>query len=114
MRNVVTLALLALCLSAAPSAAQTAAPSKPNVVLIVTDDVGYGDIGSYGAPDIKTPNIDSLAKNGVKLSDFYASPQCPPTRAALISGRYQQRFRLERAMQGPTSASANTGLPATG
>src|SRR5262245_10488003 len=74
---------------------------KPNVVLIVTDDVGYGDIGSYGAPDVRTPNIDALAREGVRLTDFYAAPQCTPTRAALISGRYQQRFRLENALGGP-------------
>ena len=90
----ITLPLLLVCLSAVPAAAQTPA-AKPNVVLIVTDDVGYGDLGSYGAPDIKTPNIDSLARDGVKLTDFYAAPQCTPTRAALISGRYQQPFRLE-------------------
>ena len=69
--------------------------TRPNVVLIITDDVGYGDIGSYGAPDIKTPNIDSLAKNGTRLTDFYAAPNCSPTRASLISGRYQQRSRIE-------------------
>jgi arylsulfatase A-like enzyme len=102
-----------VCLSAAPAAAQTPA-AKPNVVLIVTDDVGYGDLGSYGAPDIKTPNIDSLARDGVKLTDFYAAPQCTPTRAALISGRYQQRFRLETALGGPKSPAGGTGLPATG
>src|SRR5436190_20765581 len=83
----------------APSAQQPpAVAAKPNVVLIVTDDVGYGDFGSYGAPDIKTPNIDSLARDGTKLTDFYAAPQCTPTRAALITGRYQQRVRLERAI----------------
>jgi arylsulfatase A-like enzyme len=78
---------------------------RPNVLLIVTDDVGYGDIGSYGAPDIETPNIDRLAKEGVRLTDFYAAPQCTPTRAALITGRYQQRVQLERALShaGPTS-----------
>ena len=70
---------------------------RPNVVLIITDDVGYGDIGSYGAPDIKTPNIDSLARDGVRFTDFYANaPTCTPTRAGLITGRYQQRFALER------------------
>ena len=109
----ITLSLLVVCLSAASAAAQTPAVAKPNVVLIVTDDVGYGDLGSYGAPDIKTPNIDSLARDGVRLTDFYAAPQCTPTRAALISGRYQQRFRLEAAMPGPKTAP-NTGLPATG
>ena len=70
-----------------------AAPRRPNVVLIITDDVGYGDFGSYGAPDIKTPNIDGLASDGVRLTDFYANgANCSPTRAGLISGRYQQRF----------------------
>jgi hypothetical protein len=47
--------------------------AKPNVLLIITDDVGYGDIGSYGAPDIKTPNIDRLARDGTRLTDFYAN-----------------------------------------
>ena len=110
----VTLALVGLCLSVIPAAAQTGTQSKPNVILIVTDDVGYGDIGSYGAPDIRTPNIDSLAHDGVRLTDFYAAPQCTPTRAALISGRYQQRFRLETALGGPKSPAAETGLPAMG
>ena len=108
----ISLPLLIVCLSAVPAAAQTAVPAKPNVVLIVTDDVGYGDLGSYGAADVKTPNIDSLARDGVRLTDFYAAPQCTPTRAALISGRYQQRFRLEAALPGPKLAA--TGLPATG
>ena len=49
--------------------AQPAAPTRPNIVLIITDDVGYGDFGSYGAPDIKTPHIDSLARDGTKLTD---------------------------------------------
>ena len=88
-------------------------PGRPNVVLIITDDVGYGDIGSYGAPDIKTPNIDRLAKEGVRLTDFYAAPQCTPTRAALITGRYQQRVRLERALT-TAPAALEQGLPPTG
>ena len=109
-----TLALLVACLSAVPAAAQSSAAARPNVVLIVTDDVGYGDLGSYGAPDIKTPNIDGLARDGVRLTDFYAAPQCTPTRAALISGRYQQRYRLESALPGPKGPAGETGLPATG
>ena len=104
----------ALLLPIASAHAQQAAPAKPNVVLIITDDVGYGDIGSYGAPDIKTPNIDSLAKDGVRLTDFYAAPQCTPTRAALTSGRYQQRSRLERALGGPKTPAGETGLPVRG
>lgn len=86
---------------------------KPNVVLIMTDDVGYGDIGSYGAPDVNTPNIDRLAQEGIRLTDFYAAPVCTPTRAALITGRYQQRVRLERPL-GSGGPALEQGLPATG
>lgn len=108
-------AILAVCaLSGATASAQTPGPARPNVVLIITDDVGYGDLGSYGAPDIKTPNIDSLARDGVKLTDFYAAPQCTPTRAALISGRYQQRVRLERALGSANTPTGEGGLPVTG
>jgi len=107
--------LSALGLTAALVASENrqAASPKPNVVLIMTDDVGYGDIGSYGAPDVKTPNIDRLAREGVRLTDFYAAPQCTPTRAALITGRYQQRVRLERALD-TVGPSLEQGLAATG
>lgn len=95
-------------------AQRTPAPTaRPNVVLIVTDDVGYGDFSSYGAPDVRTPNIDRLARQGVRLTDFYAAPQCTPTRAALITGRYQQRVLLERAL-GSSGPALEQGLPATG
>ena len=110
--------LLSVVLLGAPTVplrAQVSAASgaPPNIVLILTDDVGYGDIGSYGSRDIRTPNIDRLARGGVRLTDFYASPQCTPTRAALISGRYQQRVSLERAL-GSAGAWLSTGLPANG
>ena len=104
--------MLLVWLAAWPAAGQQPpVPARPNVVLIVTDDGGYGDIGSYGAPDIKTPNLDRLAKEGVRLTDFYANgPTCTPTRAALITGRYQQRFALER----PLGTGVDTGLPSEG
>jgi arylsulfatase A len=98
----------------AAHAQRPAAPAgRPNVVLIVTDDVGYGDFGSYGARDVRTPHIDRLAKQGVRFTDFYAAPQCTPTRAALITGRYQQRVVLERAL-GSIGPSLEQGLAATG
>ena len=106
-----TLFALVLLLAVVQLPAQEA--PRPNVILIVMDDVGYGDYGSYGAPDIKTPNIDSLARNGTRLTDFYAAPSCSPTRAALISGRYQQRYRIEVPL-GAASLAGNQGLPATG
>lgn len=91
------------------------ARSRPNVVLIITDDVGYGDFGAYGAPDVKTPNIDRLAREGVKFTDFYANAAtCTPTRAGLISGRYQQRFALERPLESKVNRDSASGLPVTG
>ena len=73
--------------------------TRPNVVLVIMDDIGYGDLGSYGVSDAKTPNLDRLAREGVRLTDGYANgPVCSPTRAALISGRYQQRVGIEWAL----------------
>jgi arylsulfatase A-like enzyme len=108
----IAFSLLVALVAAAAAAAQTQ-PSRPNVVLIITDDIGYGDIGSYGAPDVKTPNIDSLAKNGTRLTDFYAAPSCSPTRAALITGRYQQRVRIEVPL-GAARTASEQGLRPTG
>ena len=97
MRTIHWVAVLILCLAASGSAApQAPNSSRPNIVLIMTDDAGYGDTAVYGAPDIRTPHIDSLARDGVRLTDFYANgATCTPTRTGLISGRYQQRFVLE-------------------
>ncbi|UCD29890.1 MAG: sulfatase-like hydrolase/transferase [Planctomycetota bacterium] len=65
---------------------------RPNVLLIMADDLGYGDVGCYGCRDIRTPNIDKLALQGVRFTNFYANaPECSPTRTALLTGRYQQR-----------------------
>lgn len=106
-------AVMLTTLSASAVFAQTT-PARPSVVLIITDDVGYGDIGSYGAPDIKTPNIDSLAKSGTRFTDFYANAStCTPTRAGLISGRYQQRVALERPL-GTARVDGAFALPVTG
>jgi arylsulfatase A-like enzyme len=94
--------------------AAPAAQSRPNVLLIVADDLGYGDLGSYGAPDARTPNLDRLAREGVRLSDFYANaPVCTPTRAALMTGRYHQRTPLDRPLS-TTADHMAIGLPATG
>lgn len=107
--------LLSLVLAAAPrpAPAQAGGTQRPNVVLIITDDAGYGDFGSYGATDVRTPSIDRLAKEGVRLTDFYANgPTCTPTRTGLISGRYQQRVALERPLD--TQGDAEVGLAVTG
>ena len=66
---------------------------KPNVLLILADDLGYGDVGCYGCPDTKTPRMDTLARDGVRCTDGYAAfPVCSPSRAALLTGRYPARF----------------------
>lgn len=66
---------------------------KPDIVLIVADNLGHGDLSCYGSPDIKTPHIDTLAKQGVRFTNFYSNgPECSPTRTALLTGRYQQRL----------------------
>ncbi|MFH1717819.1 MAG: sulfatase-like hydrolase/transferase [Planctomycetota bacterium] len=79
--------------------------SRPNIILIMADDLGYGDIGCYGSATIKTPNIDALAKGGMKFTDYHSNcPVCSPTRAALLTGRYQQRAGIEGVIyaKGPT------------
>ena len=81
MRKVLFITLL--CLSAWP------ALGKPNILVILVDDLGYGDLSSYGAPDLKSPAIDSLMAAGMRFDSFYANcPVCSPTRAALLSGTY--------------------------
>lgn len=110
-------AALCACLAVfpAPASAQKGGGRRPNFVLIITDDVGYGDLGSYGAPDVRTPNLDRLARGGVRLTDFYANgATCTPTRTGLIAGRYQQRFGLEQPLGARGPADAERGLPATG
>ena len=62
---------------------------KPNIIFIMTDDQGYGDLGCMGAKDLKTPCLDAMAQEGVRFTSMYsASPVCSPSRAALLTGRY--------------------------
>ena len=65
------------------------AGSRPNIVLVITDDQGYGDLACHGNPLIRTPNLDRLHREGVRLADFHVSPTCSPTRAALMTGRHE-------------------------
>ncbi len=68
-------------------------PQKPDIVLIMADNLGHGDLSCYGCPDISTPNIDRIAAQGVRFTNFYSNgPECSPTRTALLTGRYQQRI----------------------
>ena len=88
--------LLAVIVSvwlAARSDALSGIPNdRPNIVIIFTDDQGYGDLGSYGLQTARTPHLDRLAKDGVRLTSFYVTwPACTPSRGSLLTGRYPQR-----------------------
>src|SRR5262245_6660308 len=77
-----------------PASAENAR-RKPNIIHIVADDLGWKDVGFNGAMDIKTPNLDKLAAEGAKFTQFYVQPMCTPTRAALMTGRYPFRYGLQ-------------------
>ncbi|QDT62579.1 Arylsulfatase [Stieleria bergensis] len=87
------LAVLVLCLSAAQLIAESDV-TKPNVIVILADDLGYGDLSCYGAKDLATPNIDRMATKGVKFNSCYVSPVCSPTRAALMTGSHSTRVGI--------------------
>jgi arylsulfatase A len=86
-----TLTLLTALLMTSFTAMQGAESSKPNVLLIMTDDQGYGDFSSHGNPHLQTPHIDKLAQTGVRFDRFYVNSFCAPTRAALLTGRWPLR-----------------------
>ncbi|MBX3179940.1 MAG: sulfatase-like hydrolase/transferase [Candidatus Hydrogenedentes bacterium] len=86
--------------------------SKPNIVVILADDLGYADLGCQGCRDIPTPHTDSLATNGIRFTNGYSNhPVCSPSRAALLSGRYQHRFGFEHNSGPEEHAAENFGLP---
>lgn len=95
--------LTAAALPVFPVIADAAPKSKPNIIVIYSDDHGWADLGAQGVnSDIRTPNLDKLAADGVRFSHGYVSaPQCVPSRAGLITGRYQQRFGVEANGMGP-------------
>jgi arylsulfatase len=93
MNNITRYLLAAFAASlplARPTVTQAAAPPKPNIIVILVDDMGFSDIGCYGS-EVPTPNLDSLAADGVRFTQFYNTPRCSPTRAALLTGLYPQQ-----------------------
>jgi arylsulfatase A-like enzyme len=89
-----------------------AALARPNILFIAADDLGYADLGVQGCRDVPTPNIDSIAANGVRFTDGYVScPVCSPTRAGWLTGRFQQRFGHEFNPGPAQQADPNFGLP---
>ncbi len=103
------LAALTVAVFLQPMLAPAAETRKPNVIVFLSDDVGYGEYGFQGNKEIPTPNIDSIAKNGTRFTQGYVSgPYCSPTRAGLMTGRYQTRFGHE------FNGGGNTGNPPFG
>lgn len=91
------------CLTTFSACSQSEKISKPNIIVILTDDQGYADLGVHGSvSDIKTPNLDALANTGVRFTNGYiTAPQCSPSRAGLITGKYQERFGMDEIKKGP-------------
>ena len=113
-RNTIHRALLAIFLlgsvavTAGDPATVNSSAHRPNIVFIFADDLGYGDIGAFGAKDIKTPHIDKLADDGIKFTDFYsASNVCSTSRASLLTGRYSVRMGISAVF----TASSPDGMP---
>jgi arylsulfatase A-like enzyme len=102
---------VALCAAILPVC--LCAQSRPaNVVIIVADDMGYADVGFHGSTEIPTPNIDSLARSGIRFTDAYVTgPFCSPTRAGLLTGKYPQRFGHEFNIGAATPEHRDVGLP---
>jgi arylsulfatase len=88
LRCLPCLALLTLVCNVAPAAESA---QRPNIILVMTDDQGYGDLSFHGNPILKTPNLDSFARQSVRFTDFHVSPTCAPTRASLMTGRHEFR-----------------------
>lgn len=84
----------------APASRAVAAAPRPNILLIITDDQGYGDLGVHGNPHVRTPVIDRLAAESIRFDRFFVSPLCAPTRASLLTGRYSLRTGTRGVSQG--------------
>ena len=108
IRHLLTAVIAALTLAGVSASAE----QRPNVIFIVVDDLGYGELGCYGGKDIPTPHLDSLAASGARFTNGYVTaPFCAASRAALMTGRYQTRFGFEFNPIGAKNAAPGIGLP---
>ena len=99
LRTLTLVPVLALTLIVLAASALAAAEKRPpSLLVIMTDDQGYGDLGCYGATDLATPHIDRLAAEGALFTDAYASPVCTPSRAALLTGSHPLRVDMTRVL----------------
>ena len=98
--------LIVCCLTGSATVART--DEKPNIVFILADDLGYSDLGCYGG-EIATPNLDALAADGLRFTQFYNTARCWPTRAALLTGYYAQQVHRDAL---PGLGGGGRGVPA--
>ena len=111
MLRVSSCVLFACAVGLTVLSARGAPEDRPNVIVILADDLGYGDLGSYGNRQIRTPSLDRLAAEGTRLTDFHsASPVCSPTRAALLTGRYPQRAGIGGVVYAAPQRNRHHGL----
>ena len=100
------LGLFLILFAATHSSVIVQGASRPNVIVMITDDQGYGDFGFQGNTILRTPNLDAMARQSAQMTQYYVSPVCAPTRACLMTGRYNYRTRcidtyIGRAMMDP-------------
>lgn len=105
--TVLAIALVACIGIVGSPLAQSADAGRPNVILVITDDQGWGDFGFHGNPRLKTPNFDRLASEGVELTNFLVCPVCSPTRASLMTGRYNYRTGVVDTYLGRSTMAAD-------
>ena len=111
-REFIGTAVVTTAIAGASRIASPAPATRPNVLFILADDLGYGDLSCYGRPDYRTPVLDAFAKQGVKFTDNYAAaPVCTPTRCAYITGRYPQRLPVGLEEPLKSSSADDVGLP---
>lgn len=104
--------LFLACFLTVASATQAPASARPNILLVVADDLGYGELGCQGNPQVPTPHIDSLARHGIRFTSGYVTaPYCAPSRAGLMTGRHQARFGYDINPVGSRNLDPGLGLP---
>src|SRR5580692_9062595 len=99
----ITVASFLILLGAAANHAKIATaaplPARPNIILVMTDDQGYGELACHGNPIVKTPNLDRLSSQSLRFSDFQVSPTCAPTRTSLMTGRHEFRSGVTHTIE---------------